>query len=344
MKDLWQYLKTVNKPIVLYGMGNGADHIMHYLDSYEIEISGVFASDDFVRGHQFHGFEVLTYSKAKSIFGDMIVLLCFGTQRPEIIQRIKNIASEQELYAPDVPVYGDGLFTAEYAALHRNELQTVYDLLADDISKKVFRSVIEYRITGDIQPLFQCETPADEAYKNILKLNDDEIYLDLGAYNGDTIREFLSHTNGYRKIIAVEPDKKNFKKLQANTQSLNNIEIHNIGIHNRSDNLYFEMNSGRNSKIGNSGNLIKVNSVDNILYNSPATYIKMDVEGQEANAIEGAKETIKNYRPKMLISCYHRTQDIYTLPLQVHEICNNYKIFMRHYPYLPAWDTSFYFV
>lgn len=344
MTDLWQHLSQTEKPIVLYGMGNGADHIISCLEERNIKISGAFASDDFVRGHKFHGFDVITYSRAKEIFGSMIVLLSFGTQRPEILERINFIASEQELYAPDVPVYGDGLFTAEYARAHSAELEKVYSLLADDISRDVFKSVVEYRITGRIEPLFHCQTHPDEAYKSILKLTDSETYLDLGAYTGDTVSEFLNHTNGYNKIIAVEPDRKNFKKLIKNTDGLENFSALNIGIHDRHDYLPFEMNSGRNSKLGTSGKLTEVNSIDNILYNQPVSYIKMDVEGQEAPAISGGAQTIKNHRPRMLISCYHRTQDIYALPLMVYDICDNYRLYMRHYPYLPAWDTNYYFV
>ena len=79
MKDLWTYLKTATKPIVLYGMGNGADKIISVLNRYDIKISGVFASDGFVRKKVFHGFNVTDYKTAKDTFGDMIVLVCFGS-------------------------------------------------------------------------------------------------------------------------------------------------------------------------------------------------------------------------------------------------------------------------
>jgi hypothetical protein len=113
-RDLWGYLKTATKPIVLYGMGNGADKIINVLEQKGIEFKGVFASDGFVKEKYFHGLKLSSYEELKQKFGDMIVLVCFGSSRPEVIENIKRISKEQELYAPEVPVFGGGLFTEEY--------------------------------------------------------------------------------------------------------------------------------------------------------------------------------------------------------------------------------------
>ena len=88
---MWSYLKTVQKPIVLYGMGNGADKVLAQLQRLQIPVQGVFASDGFVRGHQFHGFDVLSYTQAVELFGDMVVLLCFGSQRPEVLELFRRL-------------------------------------------------------------------------------------------------------------------------------------------------------------------------------------------------------------------------------------------------------------
>ena len=70
----------------------------------------------------------------------------------------------------------------------------------------------------------------------------------------------------------------------------------------------------------------------------------MDIEGEELNAIKGAVGTITRFSPKMLISCYHRTEDLITLPKAVFKMKNDYKIYMRHFHSLPAWDTNYYFI
>ena len=341
---MWNYLKEQNRPIVIYGMGNGADKIIDTLADFDVTVSGVFASDDFVRGQTFRGFKVQKYSDLKQQFPNMIALVSFGTQRDEVLDNIKRIAQETEVLAPDVPVYGGGLFTLDYAKEHKSELQKVYNLLADEQSKKVFYNTVMFRITGKINYLFEIETTPQEAYENILKLNDKEVYCDLGAYNGDTIDEFLSVVESFEKIYAVEPDKKNFKKLFAKYGERENVELFNMASSENSGEIGFETNGGRHSVVNENAQKIPCISLDDALQGKSASYIKFDVEGMEEKALLGAKKTILNHKPKMLVSAYHKTDDYFRLPLLVNEIRDDYKIYMRHYKYIPAWDTQFYFV
>ena len=172
--------------------------------------------------------------------------------------------------------------------------------------------------------------------------------MDLGAYDGDTIRELLDYTNGgYKKIVAVEPDKKNFKKLATYVEEnkIENIELHNIGVWSEDTTLRFDNRAGRNSSLSVSGKTeLLVNSVDGILKGEPATIIKMDVEGAEKQTLIGATATIQSYKPKLIVSAYHRNEDIFSLILQINELCEGYKIYLRHHLYLPAWETNIYAV
>ncbi len=107
---LWDYLKTSEKPILIYGMGDGCDKILSVCKEKSIKISGIFASDEYVRDKVIHGFPVTSFSKAKETFGDMIVLLAFGVFRDDLMEKILSLAEEVELYAPEVPLFGGGLF------------------------------------------------------------------------------------------------------------------------------------------------------------------------------------------------------------------------------------------
>ena len=343
-KDLWNYLKETQKPIVLYGMGNGADKIIKVLNNRGIPFKGVFASDGFVREKIFHGFKVTDFSSLQKEFGDMIVLLCFGSSRPEVLENIKKIARTQELYAPDVPVYGDILFCLDYAKNNVKELKSVYDILCDERSKLTFENTVKYKISGDIKYLFDCEVSEDEPYENFLNLDENEIFMDLGAYRGDTVKDFLSRVKNHQKIYAVEPDRKTFLKLTKECEGLENTEFLNACISDTDGKRVFNMDSSRGSAVGKGGTEIDCLCVDGILKGNAASFIKMDIEGEEANAITGAKETILKYKPKMLISCYHRSEDLIEIPKRVLEIRDDYKVYMRHFSSLPAWDTCYYFV
>ncbi len=343
-KELWEYLKTTDKPILLYGMGNGADKIINVLESKGIEYKGVFASDGFVRDKLFHGKKIMSYSEAKEKYPEMIVLLCFGSARDDVRQNVLKIATEQELFAPEVPVISGGLFCEEYYNLNKKRFDAVYERLADDLSRKTFQNLIKYKLSGKIDYLLDCEVDEDEPYDSFLKLSNKEIFVDLGAYTGDTVADFVKRVSGYKKIFAAEPDFKNFRKLSANTENLENIFCFNVGIGNFCGVAPFSMSGGRNSKKEKGDTEIEFKTVDSIVGDIEVTYIKMDVEGEEENAILGAEKTILRDKPKMLVSAYHKTDDLIKLPETVYNIRSDYKLYIRHFKSLPAWDTNFYFI
>ncbi|MGI6280280.1 MAG: FkbM family methyltransferase [Acutalibacteraceae bacterium] len=343
-RDLWLYLKTAKKPIVLYGMGNGADKIIKVLSDYGISPAGVFASDGFVRDKYFHNMKIESYREIKKRLGQMIVLLCFGTARTEVIENIKSISGEQELYAPDVPVIGDGLFNLFYYEKNRTAFDDIYSLLADQKSKHTFENVIKYKISGKIEYLFDCEANKNEPYESFFEKRANEHFLDLGAYNGDTVLDFIKRNPDHKKITAVEPDRKNFKKLILNTSKYENINCFNLCVSDFDGKGGFSACAGRNSAASKTGAETDFSTVDTLLADEDATLIKMDIEGEEKRAIMGAYKTIKLHKPRMIISCYHRTEDLLSIPQAVFSIRQDYRIYMRHFAYLPAWDTVYYFV
>ena len=342
MADIWNYLKNVKKPIVLYGMGNGADKILSVCDKYGIKVSGVFSSDGFVRQKTFHGMPVTSYKTAKEKFGDLIVLLCFGTALPEVIENIKRIAGENELYAPDMPVCGDTLFCYEYYEKRKDEFDSIYSILADGISKKTFNSIINYKLTGNIQFLFDCQKDENEPYESFLSLGDNETYLDLGAYRGDTVLSFCGRVKKWDKIVAVEPDKKTYGKLIEATGHLKNIVNINAAVSDKCGKEMFYMNGSRG--VGGSGKLTETDTLTVDFLKIMPTFIKMDIEGAEGAAISGANKTISAYRPKMQIAAYHRSGDLIDIPKAVLSIRNDYKIYLRRNPCLPAWDINYFFI
>ena len=130
--------------------------------------------------------------------------------------------------------------------------------------------------------------------------------------------------------------------MQKNTENIDKITLINACISDKCGKALFAMKGGRNSSITGEGVEINAISVDSL--QKPFSYIKMDVEGEELNAIKGAEKTIKLYKPKMLISAYHKTEDLIKIPKSVLKINPEYKMYIRHFSYLPAWDTNFYFI
>ncbi len=349
-EDLWETLAHADKPILLYGMGNGADKILAVCEARGIPIADTFASDGFVRGHSFHGKTVLSYSAAKEKYQSFIVLLSFASSLSDVLETIHRVALEQELYAPDVPVFGETLFDRAFFEAHRTELEEVEALLADETSVDTFAKIILYKLTGRIELLDACESEETEAFTSLLHVEDLTHYTDLGAYNGDTVRKLLPLAPKLSHITALEPDRRNFRKLSEYAETVSDkikIEAHNVGAWSEKDTLFFDASGNRNAGIRQDGNAKKitevpVDTVDNILNGRSTDFIKYDVEGSEKEALLGSKKTVEVHKPALLVSLYHRSEDLFLLPRLVKELLPTYELYLRKLPYIPAWDLNLY--
>ena len=343
--DIWTSLKSDPRPLVLYGTGNGADRIIDILERENIKISGIFSSAAFVRDRFFRGYRVESFEALRERFPDMHVLMCFGSARDEVLENVREIAKTNEISAPDVPVYGDNIFDAAFFEAHKEELSYVYEQLSDEKSRITFRKLVEFKLTGRIENLFSCE------YDNtdLFNLPEKCTYIDFGAYNGDTVLKFYEKFP-LSRIIAVEPDRRNFRKLRENTAHIENIEYYNALVSDSDSTVFLDNNKGRGAHEDGRGTLpTEALTVDSLIEKEGLTadsrlLIKFDVEGNELKALTGAQKTIKELNPVIVCACYHRSEDYFTLPLKILEYNPSCKIFMRHYKGIPAWETDYIFI
>ncbi len=382
MTDLWQSLITAaraGRPIVMYGMGNGADKILAVCDRYGIPVSDFFASDGFVRGHSFHGKVVLSYSAMREQYRGQypIVLLSFASSRPEVLATIERVASECELYAPDVPVCGTELFDATFYEAHQEEIDTARTLFADEQSRQVYDGILTYKLSGRIDILRATESSPDEAYRSILHAEYFRTMLDLGAYTGDTIRALRAYAPHLKNAIAMESDSRNCRKLETYAASLSNagdpLTVFPIpaGAWSADTTLYFHQSGNRNAGVSDPAPGITSplpSTVDNPHFGKTAAvnvrtpdsvvdelasagslpadtridYIKYDVEGAEREALLGSRQIISRDKPALLVSVYHRSADLFRLPHLVRELAPGHRLYLRRMTGLPAWDINLY--
>ena len=356
-EDLWEYLAKERRPIALYGTGDGADKIISVLERYGIKdlIAAVFASDGFVRDRMFHEYKVISYGDCceKLAGSDFIVLVCFGSSRPEVLEFVERIASERELYVPDVPVYGNILFTREYLESNRKDIEETYGVLADEKSQNCYLNYISYKLSGNMKYLAECESDADNEFSLLDNIRPG-CFIDLGAYYGDTVKRYTERFPRLSRVMAVEPEKHSFAKLTAYAESTADkgisIKCINALVGSRTGTELVSTARGRGTRALINSNVelkntreINVVTVDS-LSEGNVSFIKFDVEGSESDAIEGARETILKSRPVMKIACYHRSEDVFAIVKKVLEIRSDYRVYMRHTRCIPGWDTDFYFV
>jgi FkbM family methyltransferase len=160
--------------------------------------------------------------------------------------------------------------------------------------------------------------------------------LDIGAYTGDTLKSFIAYSNGdFKKYIAVEPDTKNFQKLELLVGTLTYSEkIETIQECCSEEPGYLRFNDGQggSSTISdNDGVTVKAETIDHIASccGDRITMIKMDIEGSEMRALRGAKHTIASDRPALAICVYHRKSDLITIPQYIKGLAPDYKFYFR---------------
>ena len=374
MQDLWSYLKIASaagRPILLYGMGNGADKILAVCERH-----GIPVSDGFVRGHAFHGRTVLSFSQACAQYGDgMIVLLAFASSRPDVLDLIDRVAASCELYIPDVPVCGREVFDADFCEAHRKEIAAARELFADGESRRVYDGIIEYKLTGRMDVLRATESFPADAFQSILHAERFTTAADLGAYNGDSIRALREFAPHLTDVIAMEPDRRNLRKLAEYAASLADagdplrVHIAPFGAWSESTTLSFRASGNRNATLGDTASAaedsamlpstadnpyfgktadVAVRPLDEVaaeqLGDTRIDYIKYDVEGAEREALLGSQGIIRRDSPALLVSAYHRSADLFRLPLLIHELDPTYRLYLRRMAGVPAWDINLYAV
>lgn len=344
--SLWEHLKSTDKPILMYGTGNGADKIISALEKYGISLSGIFASDGFVRDRYFYGFHVLSYSEVIKKFGqNIVVLLAFGTTRPEVINFIHELDKNHELIIPDVPLYGGELFDMPYFLKHRSQFDTVYSLLNDEKSKDVFSDAINFRLSGKLKYLSNTSTFADSV-KELLSDFNISSAIDGGAFSGDTTRDIIGCLFP-KRVYSVEADPKTYKKLKEYSETEKRASVipqfAALGAENGCK-IYISSGS-RGAGISGANKrskecIVPCRTIDSLCSAEKIDLIKLDIEGDENAALDGALSVIKRDEPNMIVSLYHRTDDLFRLILRLHELLPRHRLYVRRVPCVPMWDLS----
>lgn len=169
---------------------------------------------------------------------------------------------------------------------------------------------------------------------DIVRLSERESYVDLGAYDGDSLGHFIAATNGrFYSIHAFELDPINYQKLVKNAEQMPNrdrIHTYNFGVWDSERDINFSTGKLQ-SAIGRGENTAHVVPLDMILAGQKVSFIKMDIEGAEMHAIRGAQELIKAQQPKLAICVYHHISHLWEIPIHIHRLLPDHRLFLRHY-------------
>ena len=299
-----------------------------------IEVDGVI--DDFTRVQRSRKKEIL---KIEEVPLDALILWTATGSPLEVKRRLdkmgfKNISylslckySDLELVHP--PFIMD--FKDDYAN-NQDRYSGVYNLLEDEKSKEIFTKVINFKISFDYEFMDGFTNNHEGQYfdKTIVPEIKNVSFLDGGGYVGDTATEVIKNYPDFKKIWLIEPIPENIRIASRELGSYEGIEFLTCGVSDKKETLYFNEEKSFSTIYGNGTQSVEVDTIDNIV-KTRVDFIKLDIEGAEQNAIEGAVETIKKYKPILAICIYHKAEDWYKIPEKVLSIDSNYKVYLRHY-------------
>ncbi|MBQ8665545.1 MAG: FkbM family methyltransferase [Lachnospiraceae bacterium] len=213
----------------------------------------------------------------------------------------------------------------EYIRNHIDDYGLAYDALCDDLSKRIFENLLNYKISRDVTYLENMIPDIDDEGvqyfdKQLISaglLQDG--FIDGGAYDGDTVISLYKHFPYYKgKVFCYEAEKDNYEKLQ---QRVSKMELENVVCINRamweSDGELSietsEVGGDAGSKVSSTGkSTIKCCALDSMTdKHQKIDFIKMDIEGAEKEALRGGRKLIEKYHPTLAICVYHKIEDLY---------------------------------
>lgn len=206
--------------------------------------------------------------------------------------------------------------------------------LGDERSRQVLDAVLGFRQTLD--PMLLVPVLKEEdlyAPEGLFTFGDDETYVDAGTFDGDSIRAFIGRVKErFSHVYGFEPDPVTFEKLKANFANEPRVHPVHAGVYSRKGTLRFRDDASRGAIFADDGEIeMPVTTIDDVLQGQRATYIKMNIEGAEIDALKGARQTIAKWQPRLAISAYHRPSDLWQIPDIVNELSANYRLYLRQH-------------
>ncbi|MDE6675117.1 MAG: FkbM family methyltransferase [Acetatifactor sp.] len=217
---------------------------------------------------------------------------------------------------------------------HLEDFCWLYNNLADYRSKKVLYGILRFWLTFDYEYKNSIkENNYDDYYDfDIINCGPEECLVDLGAYTGDSALSFIQNFGAYKRIYCYEMTAASMEKMQKNLQDFDNIIYRQVAVGNRNGSIYITGVVGDLSSniVDSKGNTeIPMVKLDDDI-SEPITFIKMDIEGSEVEAMRGAERHIREDKPKLAICSYHNNHHIYEIPKLMREYNPEYKLYMRY--------------
>jgi len=338
LKNLNQ-LANSGRPVVIYGAGYMAAGAHKFLAAkgfgdIRLAVDRAYKS---ILDPELRGLEIIDTRELDSRIRDYDLVIGFQAAshhpRPFLEGKFNRAAGLYETLS----LYNVEPLKADFFRAHFQAFRAVHQSLADSLSRSSMTAFLRAKLALDPSGMGPWVRGPQYFQADFLRWSDKEAFFDAGAYDGDTIRDFLAFTGGrYAHIWAAEPDEDSFNRLKAfvEERKLKNVELIQAGLAAFRGKAAFSGGLRTSSKVAEAAeateNYVNLETIDHIVQGlRKLTCLKMDIEGGEAAALKGAAGTIKKDRPKLAVCAYHRADDLLTLPALIQELVPEYKLYFR---------------
>lgn len=330
-------------PFVLFGAGSLGRQILARLRQIGVEPAAFADNNPALWGREVDGLHVLSAMDA---------VREFGRDTPFFVTIYNSRAPRQQLRKMGIRTVPSPVLAMRFpdALLPLGCIDRPSRLIAksamvrdglsawsDDMSCREYVDQIRYRLTFEEVPP---GLPSGDIYfpNDLVVPAANEFFVDCGAYDGDSIREFLRRRDSqFGQIVALEPDPANCAKLHASLADCpssvrDRIDVIPAAVGAWAGTAWFDASGTAGSAVTPNGGVeVEVVALDDVFCDRSASYIKMDVEGHESMALDGARQVIGRDDPVLAICLYHRSSDLWKIPLQIRAINDRYRFFLRRY-------------
>lgn len=328
------------KRVAILGAAKEGGRLAQICRSRGIDVAAIADDDPNKTGTTLEGFPVRPSSELDALARDTPIVIA-SHRVTQACERLKksgfvHVAPFAALQVLDPIAFPPHMFYDRWLDdlwVNRARYGRFRDMLTDDQSLRVLDTILGYRQTLD--PAVFGRVVRWDLYgpNGLLRLGDDEVYVDGGSYDGDTVRLFVDRVAGrFDRVLAFEPDRQNFTRLKTNFAAEPRIETFNAGLYREHAVLRFRADGSRDATFFADGTEdMDVVALDEVLKGDRVTYIKMNIEGAEIDALKGAAGSIARWTPKLAIAVYHRPSDLWQIAEVVRGLNPNYDLYLRQH-------------
>ncbi len=348
--------------LVLFGAGGLGRLIERKLRSLGLRPVAFADNNARLWGQSVEGVPVLSPADAAARFGDSatFVIAVWGVGSKDRmaarVSQLKELGCRVVVLFPALFWKYPELFLPYHVIDQPRKVQreaaaarAAYALWSDEFSRREYVAQLRWRLHGDFDAMAD---PVQEPiyFPDFCKVRGDETFVDCGAFDGDTVHAFLTATkSSFSRIFAFEPDPSSFRKLQGYVDALGpalarRIVTRQSAVGAAAGTVRFAADGTDGSAVTEGGRLdVECVALDEVLGNEAPSYIKMDIEGAELDALSGTRQLIGGRAPVLAICSYHRQPDLWRIPLLIRSCNPDYRFYLR--PHLvEGWDVVCYAV